>query len=78
MAVPIISLLEEKPRKEYECHMCGTVTRKNSFLWRSWFGDDELVICRECAYREKYGTVNMKKAKKERLLEEKNINQKRN
>ena len=78
MAVPKISLLEEKPIQMYECQMCKERTRQNKFLWRSWFRDNELVICRECAYREKYGTKKMAKAKKERILEEKQIDQKRN
>jgi len=71
MAVPKISLLEEKPMMIYECQMCKEWTRKNKFLWKSWFTNDELVICRECAYREKFGTKNMVKSKKERILEEK-------
>ena len=71
MAVPKISLLEEKPMMVYECQMCRERTRKNKFLWKSWFTNDELVICRECAYREKFGTKNMVKSKKERILEEK-------
>ena len=75
MAVPKISLLEEKPKMVYECQMCKEVTRKSKFLWKSWFTGDELVICRECAYKETYGTKNMKKAKTERILEKKEINQ---
>ena len=75
MAVPKISLLEENPKMVYECHMCKEVTRKSKFLWKSWFTGDELVICRECAYKEKYGTRKMKKAKTERILEKKEINQ---
>ena len=71
MAVPKISLLEEKPMQVYECQMCKERTRKNKFLWKSWFGHSELVICRECAYREQFGTKKMKKAKKERILEKK-------
>ena len=59
----------------YKCQMCGENTRKNKFLWKSWFTSNELVICRECAYKEKIGTKNMKKAKKERILEQKEINQ---
>ena len=59
----------------YECQMCGETTRKNSFTWKSWFTGKELVICRECAYRERYGTKKMKKAKTNRILEEKEINQ---
>jgi len=75
MGVPKISLLEEKPIQMYECEMCGERTRKNKFSWKSWFTGKELVICRECAYKEKYGTRNMKKAKANRILEEKEINQ---
>ena len=78
MAIPKISLLEEKPLMMYKCHMFMDVTKKSKFLWKSWFTGDEITICRECAYRETYGTKNMKKAKKERILEKKQINQKRN
>ena len=78
MAVPKISLLEKKPRAVYKCQMCKTVTRKNKFLWKSWFTDNELIICRECAYKEKFGTKKMLKAKRERILEKKEINQKAN
>ena len=74
MAVPKISLLEESPKIVYKCDMCKTVTRKNKFLWKSWFTGDEIVICRECTYKEKFGTKNMKKAKKDRILEQKEIN----
>ena len=78
MAIPKIFLLEETPIMAYECQMCGEKTRRNKFLWKSWFTGDEIVICRECAYKERFGTKNMKKAKRKRILEEKNINQKRN
>tara|TARA_R100001530_G_C4181458_1_gene119535 strand:+ start:120 stop:335 length:216 start_codon:yes stop_codon:yes gene_type:complete len=71
MAVPKISLFEEKPKAAYQCQMCKETTRKNKFLWKSWFTGDELIICRECAYREKYGIKKIKQAKKERILEEK-------
>ena len=69
MAVPKISLLEEKPKMVYECQMCKEVTRKSKFLWKSWFTDDELTVCRECAYKSRFGTKNIKKAKKENRLE---------
>ena len=71
MAVQRISLLEEEPREIYECQMCKERTRKNKFLWKSWFRDSELIICRECAYKEQFGTKKMIKAKKERILEKK-------
>ena len=75
MAVPKISLLEEKPLISYKCQMCGERTRKNKFSWKSWFTDSEIIICRDCAYKEKFGTKKIKKAKKERILEQKKTNQ---
>jgi ribosome-binding protein aMBF1 (putative translation factor) len=75
MGVPSITLLKEKPFEPYECNMCGKVSKKNKFLWKSWFTGDEINICRDCAYKESYGTVGMKTAKQKRLLEEKEINQ---
>ena len=74
MAGALIVLLKENPLEPYECGMCIKVSRKNKFLWESWFTDDELLICRECAYKESYGTIGMKTAKQKRLLEEKEIN----
>ena len=74
MAVPEISLLEKNPMMIYKCQMCKVATKRNKFLWKSWFTNDEIVICRECAYREKFGIKKMKKAKKERILEKKEIN----
>ena len=69
MGLTIIALQKEKPLHPYVCDMCGVATRKNKFFWKSWFTGDELNICRECAYRERYGTKGMIKAKKEKLLE---------
>ena len=75
MARPTIYLLEKNPLMFYICQMCQIKTRKNKFYWESWFTNDKLTICRECAYKEVYGTKNMKKAKQKRILEEKEINQ---
>ena len=72
-----IYLLKEKPLQMYKCQRCGEVTRQNKFVWKSWLSDDETIICRECAYKESFGTRNFKQAKKERILETKSINQKR-
>ena len=77
MSVPQISLLEKKPLMVYRCEMCKKAGRQNKFLWVSWFTKDEIVICRDCAYKERFGTKNMNKAKKENRLEEKSTNQKR-
>ena len=75
MAVPVIKIHQEKPFEPYACGMCREVTRKNKFSWKSYFTGQELFICRECAYKEKYGTKKMKQAKKERLLEQKETDQ---
>jgi ribosome-binding protein aMBF1 (putative translation factor) len=74
MAIPYIKLLQEKPLTPYRCDMCGEMTRKNKFSWESHFTGRTITICRECAYKERYGTNNMKKAKKERILEQKETN----
>jgi|TARA_Y100000310_G_scaffold325892_1_gene390088 ribosome-binding protein aMBF1 (putative translation factor) len=75
MGIPKISLLEENPLMFYDCQMCGERTKKNKFSWKSWFTGKEIIVCKECAYRERYGTKGMKKNKKERILEKKEINQ---
>jgi hypothetical protein len=74
LGAPKISLLEKKPLIFYLCEMCRERTRKNKFSWKSWFTGNEIVICRECAYRESFGTKKMNKAKSNRILEEKKIN----
>jgi len=55
--------------------MCGERTMRNKFVWESRLTGTKINICRECAYKERFGTKNMKQAKKERILEEKEINQ---
>ena len=71
MGRPTITLLKEKPSEPYACDMCGKASKKNKFLWKSMFTDNEIIICRECAYKESYGTKGAKNAKGKRLLEEK-------
>ena len=71
METQTITLLEEKPSEVYVCGMCKTVGKKNKFFWKSYLTGLELFICRECAYRETYGTRGMKKAKQQRKLEKK-------
>ena len=74
MATPTIKLLQSKPLEPYKCDMCGEVTRKNKFSWESWFTKKKIIICRDCAYKEKFGSKKVKIAKKEKLLEEKSTN----
>ena len=68
-----VSLLKKKPLNPYACDTCKSVTRKNKFKWESFFVNiDPLIICRECAYREAYGSKGSVKAKKEKWLEKEN------
>ena len=71
MALQGIKIHQDQPSEPYKCGMCQDVSRRNKFLWRSYLTGNELFICRECAYKETYGTKGMKQAKKERLLEQK-------
>ena len=74
MATPRIYLLEANPKAGYNCQMCRMVTRRSKFFWKGLMTGDELTICRECAYKEEFGTKGMKQAKKDRVLEQKEIN----
>ncbi len=59
----------------YQCQRCKDFSRKNKFIWKSWFEDDnDFIICRDCAYKESFGTKNVVKAKKENKLEQEEIN----
>ena len=75
MARPKISLLEEKPKIPHKCKMCGTTTKKNKFTWESRLTGSKIEICRDCAYKERFGTKNMIQAKKDRILEKKEVDQ---
>ena len=65
-----IFLLEKKPLMTYRCQRCKEYSRRNKFSWKSWFKDDELIICRDCAYKESFGTKNVVQAKRENKLEQ--------
>jgi len=54
----------------YRCQRCKEYSRRNKFSWKSWFEDDELIICRDCAYKESFGTKNVVQAKRENKLEQ--------
>ena len=70
MGSPKIYLLETNPKAMYECSMCKSLTRKNKFHWESWFTGDVIHICRDCAYKESFGTKNIVQAKRENRLEQ--------
>ena len=54
----------------FECGRCKKkFIKKPRYLWTGIITKQELYICRDCAYKEKYGTRNVAKAKKEKWLE---------
>mgnify|MGYP003138147737 FL=1 len=56
------------------CGMCGKVSHHYQYKLHFILGETDVVACNKCAYREKYGTKNMKKAMKEELIEEEKTN----
>tara|TARA_Y100000310_G_scaffold312002_1_gene358882 strand:- start:43 stop:252 length:210 start_codon:yes stop_codon:yes gene_type:complete len=54
----------------YKCGMCReNFIKKPRYRWTGIITKEELYICRNCAYREAYGSKNRSKAKREKLLE---------
>ena len=55
----------------YECEMCKKkFIKKPRYKWAGIITKKELYICKDCAYREAYGSKNKAKAKKGRWLED--------
>ena len=59
--------------KMHPCFKCGRCkkqfVKKPRYLWTGLITKQELYICKDCAYKESYGTKNSSKAKKEKWLE---------
>jgi hypothetical protein len=54
--------------------MCGKISHHYQYKLHFVLGNTDMVACNKCAYREKYGINNMKKAMKEELIEEEKTN----
>lgn len=50
--------------------MCGNISHTHQYKLPMILTRQLMIICGKCAYRETYGTKNMKKAMKEGLIEE--------
>ena len=62
--------LETKKHRYYKCGSCDRFkVGKPRFKWIGTMNDSKLLICRDCAYREAYGTKFRSRAKKEKWLE---------
>jgi hypothetical protein len=55
--------------------MCGKSSLTYQYKLPMMLTDKVMNVCGNCAYRETYGTKNMKKAMKEGLIEEEKTNQ---
>ena len=54
----------------YKCEMCSKkFIKKPRYLWTGIITKQELYICRDCAYRETYGSKGRSKAKKAKWIE---------
>ena len=54
----------------FRCEMCGKSALTYQYKLPMILTRQLMIICGKCAYRETYGTKNMKKAMKEGLIEE--------
>ena len=62
--------LNSKYKNYGTCKMCGNSKNTIWFSSYSWLTEDTIdKVCRDCAYRESFGSKYISKAKKENLLE---------
>ena len=59
----------------FKCEMCGKSALTYQYKLPMMLTDKVMTVCGNCAYRETYGTRNMKKAMKEGLIEEEKTNE---
>ena len=62
--------MENKVLPHFICGRCKKqIVNKPRYRWIGIITNQELYICRDCAYKETYGTKNASKAKKEKWIE---------
>ena len=49
--------------------MCGKSANSLRYQWVGMLTGDKLTVCRECAYRESFGTKTYRRMKKEKVLD---------
>ena len=70
----VLKVVRTRNKNSFMCGMCGKVSHHYQYKLHFILGETDVVACNKCAYREKYGTKNMKKAMKEELIEEEKTN----
>ena len=62
--------MENKKHPYFKCGRCkNQFIKKQRYLWIGLITKQKLYICRDCAYKESYGTKGSPRAKKEKWLE---------
>ena len=67
-------VIKLKNKVPFKCEMCGGVSHSHQYKLHLMLTEKDMLVCGKCAYRETYGTKNMKKAMKEGLIEEEKTN----
>ena len=70
----MLEIVRTKSKSSFLCDMCGKVSHSHEYKVHFILSERRMVTCGKCAYRERYGTKNMKKAMKEGLIEEEKTN----
>lgn len=65
---------KSRNKSVFRCEMCGKSAMTYQYKLPMILTDTIMKVCGNCAYRETYGTKNMKKAMKEGLIEEEKTN----
>lgn len=63
-----VKLLAKYKRHE-KCPMCKRTESSLRYQWIGMITGDRLEICRECAYREAFGSKGRNAKKKEKVLD---------
>ena len=62
------------PKQKFKCEMCGSYafTKPYHLEFISFVGTEntKMSTCRKCSYKEMFGSKNIGKAMKEKLIEE--------
>ena len=65
----LASLGIERTKTFERCEMCGVSSNSLRFLWVGMLSGAEVKICRECAYKEEFGTKKRRVNKKNKVIE---------
>ena len=53
-----------------KCEMCGKYYSGYKYQWIGMLTKTEVLVCKDCAYKEEYGSKNWRKQKKKGTLDD--------